>query len=46
MRLIHVAAAVGIPVVVLMGASPAGAETGAVGYAQCVGGDTKPRRRA
>lgn len=42
MRLIHVAVAVGIPVVVLMGASPAGAETGAVGYAQCVGGDTKP----
>ncbi|OBE94456.1 hypothetical protein [Mycobacterium sp. 852002-10029_SCH5224772] len=42
MRLIHVAVAVGIPVVVLLGASPARAETGSIGYAQCVGGDTKP----
>lgn len=42
MRLIHVAAAVGVSVVVLMGASPARAETGVVGYAQCLGGDAKP----
>ncbi|TAM66435.1 hypothetical protein [Mycobacterium sp.] len=42
MRLIHVAAAVGIPVVVLMGASPARADTGVDGYAQCIGGDAKP----
>lgn len=42
MRLIHVAAAVGIPAVVLMGALPAGADTGVDGYAQCIGGDAKP----
>jgi|SRR6185312_7530929 len=42
MRLIHVAVAVGIPVVVLMGASPARADTGVNGYVQCIGGDAKP----
>lgn len=42
MRLIHVAAAVGIPLVVLMGASPVRADTGNDGYAQCIGGGAKP----
>ena len=42
MRFTYIAAALGIVPVVLMGASPAHAETGAKGYAQCVGGDTTP----
>lgn len=42
MRFIDVAAAVGVATTVLMGASPAHAETGAKGYASCIGGDAKP----
>jgi hypothetical protein len=49
MRSIYVAAAVGkatavllITPVVLMGASSAHADTGVVGYANCLGGDAKP----
>ncbi|WP_297602136.1 hypothetical protein [Mycobacterium sp.] len=42
MRLIHAVVAVGVPVVVLMGASPAHADTGVDGYVQCIGGDAKP----
>jgi hypothetical protein len=42
MRFIYVATAVGMAIAGLMGASPALADTGAEGYAQCVGGDTKP----
>jgi hypothetical protein len=42
MRFIYVATAVGMAVAGLMGASPALADTGVEGYAQCVGGDTKP----
>ena len=49
MRCIYVAAAVGkatavllITPVVLMGASSAHADTGVVGYANCLGGDAKP----
>jgi hypothetical protein len=49
MRLIHVAAAVGMAIailliapVVLIGASPARADSGVDGYARCIGGDAKP----
>lgn len=42
MRFICAAAAVGMPIAVLMGASSAQADTGANGYAHCVGGDAKP----
>jgi hypothetical protein len=44
MRFIYVAAAVGtaIAAFVLNGASSAQADTGVIGYAQCLGGDTKP----
>jgi hypothetical protein len=49
MRSIYVCAAVGMAIavlpiapVLLMGASPAHADTGIGGYVRCVGGDTKP----
>ncbi|RAU95867.1 hypothetical protein DQP58_11400 [Mycobacterium colombiense] len=42
MRLIYAAATVGIASAVSMGAPPVHADTGALGYAQCVGGDAKP----
>lgn len=42
MRLIYAAATVGVATTVLMGASPAHADTGARGYASCIGGDAKP----
>lgn len=45
MRFIHFAAAVGMAIavpVVLMGASPAHAETGAEAYARCIGNGAKP----
>jgi hypothetical protein len=45
MRFIYIAAAVGVAVtvpVVPMGASPAHADTGSVGYAQCIGNGAKP----
>lgn len=43
-RSIFVAATVGMAItaVVLMGASPAHADTGINGYVQCLGGDAKP----
>ena len=41
MRSISVAAAVGMAVAVLLN-TPAHADTGINGYAQCLGGDTKP----
>lgn len=42
MRLIYAAATVGIAIAVPMGSPPAHAETGAIGYAQCVGGGATP----
>ncbi|WP_081292766.1 hypothetical protein [Mycobacterium colombiense] len=42
MRLIYAAATVGIAIAVPMGSPAAHAETGVVGYAQCVGGGAKP----
>jgi hypothetical protein len=42
MRFIYVASAVGMAIAVLMGASPAHADTGAGGYATCIGGGAKP----
>ena len=41
MRFICAAAAVGMPIAVLMGPS-AHADTGVNGYASCIGGDAKP----
>jgi hypothetical protein len=42
MRFVYVAAAASMAIAVPMGAPPAHADTGANGYAQCVGGDAKP----
>ncbi|OBH52421.1 hypothetical protein [Mycobacterium sp. E2479] len=42
MRFLCAAAAVAIPIVGLLGASPAQADTGVNGYVSCIGGDAKP----
>ncbi|MEB4212371.1 hypothetical protein [Mycobacterium sp. 94-17] len=42
MRLIGVVAATGMAVAALLGMSSAHAETGAKGYASCIGGGAKP----
>ena len=42
MRFICAAAAVGMSIAVLMGASSAQADTGVNGYVSCIGGDAKP----
>lgn len=42
MRCIYAASAVGMAILVLVGASPTHAETGVNGYARCIGGDAKP----
>ncbi|MCV7393298.1 hypothetical protein [Mycobacterium paraseoulense] len=42
MRFTYVAAAVCVTTAVLIGASPAHADTGVDGYVQCLGGDAKP----
>lgn len=42
MRFIYVAAAASMAIAVSLGAPPAKADTGAKGYAQCVGGDATP----
>jgi hypothetical protein len=42
MRFNYVATAVGMAIAALMAASPAHADTGSKGYAECVGGGAKP----
>ncbi len=42
MRFINVVAAVGPAIAVLFAASSAHADTGVIGYANCLGGDAKP----
>lgn len=45
MRFTSGAAAAGMALTALIGASAAQADTGVNGYVQCVGGDAKPRHR-
>lgn len=45
MRFTSAAAAAGMALTALIGASAAQADTGVNGYVQCVGGDAKPRHR-